>query len=117
MRSLRALYAGPHFGLAIDNPAGRGWRLHRRMRVVRDVVLGLDLLVRACVSRGEVAVAAQDGASLPRGRLHLRAVSLGIVCPCGPSSHLIFSALRPWIAAQVLSAMIAIPPDGWNFIG
>src|ERR1700722_3849156 len=81
MRSLRALYAGPHFGLAIDNPAGRGWRLHRRMRVVRNVVLGLDLLVRACESRGKVAVAAQDHARLPRRRFHLGAVGLGIVSP------------------------------------
>ena len=77
MRGLRALHAGPDFGLAVDDPAGRGWRLHRRVRVVRNVVLSLDFLVRAGVSRGEVAIAAQDGARLPRGRLHLRAVALG----------------------------------------
>ena len=60
MRGLRALHAGPDFGLAVDDAAGRGWRLHRRMRVVRDVVLGLDFLVRARISGGEVAIAAQD---------------------------------------------------------
>ena len=30
------------------------------MRVVRDVILGLDFLVRARKSGGEVAIAAQD---------------------------------------------------------
>ena len=31
--------------------------------------------------------------------------------------QVIFSALRPWIAAQVLAAMTAIPPDGWKYMG
>ena len=79
MRGLRALHAGPNFGLAVDDPARRGRRLHRRMRVVRNVILGLDLLVGACVSRGEVAVAAHDLARLFGRRLHLRAIGLGVI--------------------------------------
>ena len=51
------------------------------MRIVRDVVLGLDFLVSGRIGRGEVAVAAQDLARLLGGRLHLRAVGLGIVSP------------------------------------
>ena len=35
----------------------------------------------------------------------------------GPSSHLILSALRPRIAAQVLLAITATPASGWNANG
>ena len=35
----------------------------------------------------------------------------------GPSSHLTFSASRPLIAAQVLSAITATPPSGANLAG
>ena len=49
------------------------------MRVVRDVILGLDFLVRARKSGGEVAFAAQDLPGLPGGGLHRRAIGLRIV--------------------------------------
>src|SRR5208283_5825704 len=117
MRGLRALHARPNFGLAVDDPAGRGRRLHRRMRIMGDVILGLDLLVRARKSGGEVAFAAHDLARPSGGRLHRRAEDLRIIGRVGPWSHVIFSASRPRIAAQVLSAITAIPPDGLNFMG
>ena len=54
------------------------------MRVVRDVIFGLDFLVRARISGGEVAVAAQDLARLLGGRLHLRPVRLRIISRVRP---------------------------------
>ncbi|MNG19881.1 hypothetical protein D3C84_1040880 [compost metagenome] len=35
----------------------------------------------------------------------------------GPSSHWIFNASRPSIAAQVFFATTATPPNGWNSEG
>ena len=35
----------------------------------------------------------------------------------GPSSQVILSASRPFIAAQVLRATTATPPSGWNSEG
>ena len=49
------------------------------MVVVRDVILGLDLLGRARKRSGEVAVAAQDLARLSGGRLQLRAIGLRVI--------------------------------------
>ena len=79
MRGLWALHTCPDFGFAVDDPAGRGRRLHRRVGVVGDVILGLDFLVRARKSGSEVAVAAQDLAGLFGGRFHRRAVDLRIM--------------------------------------
>ena len=87
------------------------------MRVMRNVVLGLDFLVRAGIRGGEVAVAAQDLARLFGGRLDLRAVGLRIISCMRTVVPRDLQRLASLIAAHVLSAIIAIPPDGRNFMG
>ena len=117
MRGLRALHACPDFGLPVDDPAGRGRRLHRRMRVVRDIILGLKLLVRARISGGEVAVAAQDLARLFGGRLHRRAVGLRIISRVRAVVPLDLQRLAALDRSPGVVGDNRDSPDGWNFIG
>ena len=63
---------------------------------------------------GEVAVVANDLARLACRCLQRGLERCGVVAAFGPSSHTIFSASRPCIAAHVLRAMTATPPSGLN---
>ena len=114
---LRILNGRPRRHLAIAELRHCHRRLHRRVRVVRDVVSGLDDPAAFGELGVDVATAAGDLAWLLHGSRAAPLVGRESYAPCGPSSHSSFNCLRPWKAAHVLSAITATPPSGWNMIG
>ncbi len=83
-RGLRALHAGPHLALATLEQSRRRRRLHRRVRVVRDVVLGLDLLGSTRERLIDIAAVAHRFAGLGRGGAHLGLILGRVVRRVGP---------------------------------
>ena len=78
-RGLRRLEAAPHLALAVRDARGRGGRLHRRVREVRHVVLGLVTTRGAGRGRREIAVVADHLGGLARRLLERRLVGHRVV--------------------------------------
>lgn len=86
-RGLRVLDRRPDLAATVDDAGGRHGRLHRRVRDVRQVVLGLELARRGRQGRRGVAVVAERLAGPTRGPLQRRLVGDGVVGrvrPVGP---------------------------------